>query len=81
MIKRSKQEIIDFIKWKVGEISSLNMDEIDEKSEFSELGLDSVNGLFVLNDLEEFLNDDVDPLAFWNYPTIESLSGYLAEEV
>ena len=81
MIKRSKQEIIDFIKWKVGEISSLNMDEIDEKSEFSELGLDSVNGLFVLKDLEEFLNDDVDPLAFWNYPTIESLSGYLAEEV
>lgn len=55
------------------------MVEIDEKSEFSSLGLDSVNGLFVLKALEEYLDDDVDPLAFWNYPTIESLSGHLSD--
>jgi acyl carrier protein len=40
-------------------------------------GLDSINSVYILQQLEDFLNLELSPLLFWDYPTIKSLSIYL----
>ncbi|MGD1958003.1 MAG: acyl carrier protein [Fulvivirga sp.] len=77
MIDRTKEQIIAFSKLKISEITKLKVDEIDENVEFFSLGLDSVKALFVLQELEEYLDIEINPLVFWNHPTISSVSEYL----
>ena len=77
MIDRTKEQIIAFSKLKISEITKLKVDEIDENVEFFSLGLDSVKALFVLQELEEYLDIEINPLVFWNHTTISSVSEYL----
>lgn len=79
MVEKSKQEIAHFIKISISQIIDLNIKDIDEKTEFFALGLSSVTALFVIQELEKFLDEEINPLVFWNYPSIESVSGYLSK--
>ena len=77
MINHTKEEIISFSKTKIAEITNLKVEEIDENTEFFSLGLDSVKALFVLQELEDYLEIEINPLVFWNYPTLNSVSDFL----
>ncbi|MEM6524008.1 MAG: acyl carrier protein [Bacteroidota bacterium] len=79
MIDRTKEQIIAFSKLKISEITNLKVEEIDEDEEFFSLGLDSVKALFVLQELEEYLDIEINPLVFWNHPTISSAGEFLSE--
>lgn len=50
---------------------------LDDQSSFHALGLDSVNSLFLLGELEDLLEVDIDPLSLYDNPTIASFSSYL----
>lgn len=76
----TKEELIIFCKEKISEITGINIDDIDENTEFGSLGMDSVRGLFVMQELEEFLKIEINPLIFYNYPTIKLLSEYLVND-
>ena len=78
MIERTKEQLIEFSKLRISEITNLKPEEIDITTEFFSLGLDSVKALFVLQELEEYLDTEINPLVFWNYPTVEAVSEYLA---
>ncbi|MQS14902.1 acyl carrier protein [Streptomyces kaniharaensis] len=45
----------------------------------AEYGMDSVQALSLCGDLEEEFGLDVEPTLLWDYPTIESLLGYLTD--
>ncbi|MEV7027321.1 acyl carrier protein [Kitasatospora sp. NPDC093558] len=45
----------------------------------AEYGMDSVQALSLCGDLEEEFGLDVEPTLLWDYPTIESLLGYLGQ--
>ena len=59
---------------------NLQIDSLNNSSSFYELGLDSVNSLFLLAELEERLDMDIDPMSLYDNPTIQSFSEYLHKQ-
>jgi len=72
-------EIEELIKTMISKETGTRLPDISSQSTFHQLGLDSVNSLFLLGDLEETLNLDIDPLSLYDNPTIESFSAYINE--
>ncbi|THV24620.1 acyl carrier protein [Glycomyces paridis] len=53
--------------------------EIDEQASFMRLGVSSVQALKIVNRLRKELDMDINPVALFEFKTIEDISGYLAE--
>ena len=53
---------------------------IDPRQPFTYYGLGSVQAVSLTGDLEVFLNRKLSPTLAWDYPTIELLANYLADE-
>lgn len=77
----TEDQLIQFFKTKIAEELRIPLDEIDPTIEFINFGMDSVNSIFVLQHLEKITGIELNPLLFWEYPTIESFSRYLAGEI
>ena len=60
---------------------AISRHEIDPTRSFQELGLDSVNSLFLLDELERKLQLDIDPLSLYDNPTINSFASYLYQSL
>jgi acyl carrier protein len=54
--------------------------EIDEHASFMRLGVSSVQALKIINRLRKELGVDVNPVALFEFKTVEDISGYLADE-
>lgn len=59
---------------------SMAPEEVDDQASFMRLGLSSVQALKVINRLRKQLPIDVNPVALFEFQTIEDISDYLAEE-
>ena len=59
----------------------LSSADIDVCKPFTEYGLDSIVGVFLAGDLEEWLGVQLSPTVLWDYPTAEALAQYLAAEL
>ena len=70
-------EIKKQVKEIIAEELNLNSIDIDELKSFHDLGLDSVNSIFLLAKMEEKLDIYIDPLSVYDNPTISSFSEYL----
>jgi len=75
-----KEEIQAWLKEAVSKIVKIPPARIDSHRSFPEYGLDSLALVELSGNLGEFLNRDLPQLIAWEYPTIELLSAYLAEE-
>jgi acyl carrier protein len=53
---------------------------VDADAKFSRLGLDSAMIVYLMMELEERLDLELSPDDFYDYPTINTLSDYLAEK-
>ncbi|MEO9869476.1 acyl carrier protein [Ekhidna sp.] len=74
---RSLIEIQKEIKQVIASELSFNTDELDDTKSFHDLGLDSVNSIFLLAKMEEKLSVYIDPMSVYDNPTIKSFSEYL----
>lgn len=75
------KEPIEIETWLINSISnSLEMKshEIDPTVPFESYGVDSSTAISLSGDLEEWLGCSLDPMIFFDYPTIESLTNYLS---
>ena len=70
-------EIVDFFKEIVAEETSVQKEEINVDDSFQELGLDSINAVFLLEKLEKRHGINLSPLLFWDYPTIHTFSRHI----
>lgn len=70
-------EIITFLKQAIATETKLDLNKIEVDQYMGVFGLDSINSVYVLKQLEDFLHLELSPLLFWDYPTIKSLSIYL----
>ena len=52
--------------------------EIDIKAPFNRYGLDSLAAVHLVSDLEEWMGFEMSPTLPYDYPTVESLAGYLS---
>ncbi len=78
---RSLPEIQKEIKVIIAAELALNPDELDDLKSFHDMGLDSVNSIFLLAKMEEKLNVYIDPMSVYDNPTIKSFSEYLLAQL
>lgn len=72
-----RRELIEFIKGLISEEMGIPVGEIKETDSFFNLGLDSVSCIFLMDKLEKKLQLDLNPIHFWDYPTIDTYSDFL----
>lgn len=74
---RSILEIQTEIKEVIAGELHLKVDDMDNTKSFHDMGLDSVNSIFLLAKMEERLNVHIDPMSVYDNPTIQSFSEYI----
>ncbi len=70
--------------WLVARIAAMleiDVSSIDPRQPFTYYGLGSIQAVGLTGDLEAFLHRKLSPTLAWDYPTIELLANYLANEV
>ncbi len=70
--------------WLVSQLAEqlgVESDEIDIRAPWDSYGLDSAQAMMLMSKAEKLLEFQVSPMLLWHYPTIESFSQRLAEEV
>jgi len=77
----TEAELSNFIRNKIAVELGIPEEEIDLNIEFINFGMDSVNSIFILQQIEKFTGAELNPLLFWDYPTIESLSRYIVTTI
>ena len=75
----TKDEISAFCVDQLAEILHVAKDSIDTRANFARLGLDSAMSVYLVIELEEKFNIELDTDALADHPTIEALSSYLAD--
>jgi len=75
------ENIQDWLASQIAQQIGVDADEIDTKVPFDSYGLDSVQTMNIANIGKQYLGLQISPIVLWNYPNIESLSQYLAQEL
>jgi len=73
----TKNELIELFKMEVATETKDDLTTISETDNFLSLGLDSITCIFLLERMEKHLGIDLNPIWFWDYPTIDSLSDHI----
>lgn len=69
--------------WLVKQLASqlsLNAKNIDVREPLTRYGLDSIDAVTLVGDLEEWLSLELPSTLLWDYPTIEKAAQYLVKE-
>lgn len=70
-------EIHDRLKVIIGDALHLSVDEIDNESVFTELGMDSINGVEILREINNQYGTDFEGAVLYDYSTITELSEHI----
>lgn len=76
----TKEELIGIIKKLVSEETGISTAEIQDTDSFFNLGLDSISCIFLMDKLEKQIKMDLNPIYFWDYPTIDTYTDFLMRE-
>ena len=76
-MRPSQERIQHFITLAIAREGQLEPADISVQQSFFELGLDSISAIFLLDLVEKEFSIELQPLDFWDYPTIESFSQYI----
>ena len=78
-----RPKIAEIQSWMISYLARMlevDPEEIDTATPFDRYGLDSSAVVGMTGDLEDWLNVELDPTIVYDYPTIETLTQYLATE-
>ena len=76
----SAEAIQEFLSTKLADLMKIKRNEIDITKTYEYYGLSSMESVLLIADLEVFLDRSIDATILWDYPTIQSLSIYLANQ-
>ena len=74
-------DITQFLQKAIAEETRIDIQKIDPSQSMGAFGLNSINSVYVLQQLENFIDMELNPLLFWDYPTINDLSQYLYQRM
>jgi len=74
---KTREEILQLLKNEIASETGISVSEISDSSSFFELGLNSISAVFILDVLEKKLQVEMNPLFFWDYPTVVLLADYI----
>ena len=77
---RPVAEIRDWLTTRIAEKLHVASEELDDRQPFAAFGLDSLQMVSLIGDLEWWLGRALAPTLAWDYPTIDALSRRLAGE-
>ena len=75
----TQQEIADLCTASLANVLRIAKDRVKTDAKFSRLGLDSAMMVYVMLEIEEKLDLELSTDDFYDYPTIDDLSRYLAQ--
>jgi len=75
----TQQEIADLCTASLASVLRIAKDRVKTDAKFSRLGLDSAMVVYVMLEIEEKLGLELSTDDFYDYPTIDDLSRYLAK--
>ena len=75
----TQQEIADLCTASLANVLRIAKDRVKTDAKFSRLGLDSAMVVYVMLEIEEKLDLELSTDDFYDYPTIDDLSRYLAQ--
>jgi acyl carrier protein len=76
----TREQISEFCIVSLANVLRIPRDRVATGTKFNRLGLDSAMVVYVMMELEEKLGLELSPDDFYDYPTIDELSRYLAEK-
>jgi acyl carrier protein len=76
----TREQISDFCIVSLAKVLRIPKDRVDTDTKFSRLGLDSAMAVYLMMELEEKLDLELSMDDFYDYPTVDDLSRYLAEQ-
>lgn len=76
----TKEEISAFCVDQVVDIVHMPKEQVDTRTNFARLGLDSAMSVYLVMELEDKVGLELSNEILVDYPTIELLSAYLAEQ-
>lgn len=75
---KSKEQLISLLIALTSRELKVPAEKIDIDSNFNNMGLDSLGAMYILDALEKELKTEIDPLLFWEHPTIDGFATALA---
>ncbi len=82
-VKGKDEQVIaieNFLISQIAEAINVPKEQVDIRKPFISFGMDSAQAVGLAGDLEDFLGRTLPPTLIWDYPTIEELARYLAQE-
>lgn len=77
MAVKSVADLIKLVSAIVVEETQLDLALIDQDKHWASFGLDSINSIYLLEKMENELGIDLNPLMFFDYPTIRSFCSFI----
>jgi len=78
---RQEDLVADWVVDRIAELLDCDPSEIPVDAPFVDLGLASVQAVELSDDLQTWAGLELPPTLAFDYPTIEAVAGYVAEEV
>jgi acyl carrier protein len=76
----TQEQISEFCTVSLAKVLRMPKDRINADEKFKRLGLDSAMVVYVMMELEEKLGVELSPDDFYDHPTVDQLSRFLAEK-
>ena len=76
----TRQEISEICVASLANVLRISKDRVETGTKFNRPGLDSAMVVYVMMELEEKLDLELSMDDFYDYPTVDELSRYLAEK-
>lgn len=77
----SVNAIKSWLTSEIQDLLSVDAGDLAVDKPLADYGLSSMTGMILSGSIEDWLDIRLDPSVAWEYPTIESLAAYLADEV
>ena len=78
---RRPSSIADWLVDRVAEHLDMPARDIDTSLPLAELGIDSVGAVSLVGEVEDEWELDVDPTMIFDYPTIDDIAVFIADEI
>lgn len=76
----TKEALVQFLKEKISEECQIPIEDIKTDLEFSHFKMDSINAIYIMDQLETYLGIELNPLYFWDYRSIDTFSSFILEK-
>jgi acyl carrier protein len=77
----TREQISEFCIACLAKVLRIPKDSVETGTKFNRIGLDSAMVVYLMMDLEEGLGLELSPDDFYDHPTVNALSDYLAERL